>query len=98
MLLTPDKKSLNVSIVSFFGRLKNIFISSFFHSLYKRNLCKKIIISQFLRDLQVHWLAIKLLFFLVAFKMYDLDNDDRISKDELLAVLHMMVGANIGYV
>ncbi|XP_050406597.1 calcineurin B homologous protein 1 [Patella vulgata] len=30
-----------------------------------------------------------------AFKMYDLDGDDKISKDELLAVLHMMVGANI---
>lgn len=27
--------------------------------------------------------------------MYDLDDDSRISKDELLAVLHMMVGANI---
>lgn len=31
----------------------------------------------------------------VAFKMYDLDGDDKISRDELLAVLHMMVGANI---
>lgn len=31
----------------------------------------------------------------VAFKMYDLDNDDMISRDELLAILHMMVGANI---
>ncbi|CAH2016832.1 unnamed protein product [Acanthoscelides obtectus] len=31
----------------------------------------------------------------VAFKMYDLDNDDMISKDELLAILHMMVGTNI---
>ncbi|CAG0883049.1 unnamed protein product [Cyprideis torosa] len=30
-----------------------------------------------------------------AFKMYDLDDDDLISKDELLSVLHMMVGANI---
>ncbi|CAH1991547.1 unnamed protein product [Acanthoscelides obtectus] len=30
-----------------------------------------------------------------AFKMYDLDNDDMISKDELLAILHMMVGTNI---
>ncbi|XP_022904486.1 calcineurin B homologous protein 1 [Onthophagus taurus] len=30
-----------------------------------------------------------------AFKMYDLDNDDLISKDELLAILHMMVGENI---
>jgi calcineurin B family protein 1 len=29
--------------------------------------------------------------------MYDLDSDDRISKDELLAILHMMVGANIRY-
>lgn len=27
--------------------------------------------------------------------MYDLDNDDMISKEELLAILHMMVGANI---
>lgn len=33
--------------------------------------------------------------FSVAFKMYDLDNDDMISRDELLAILHMMVGANI---
>ncbi|CAH1792236.1 unnamed protein product [Owenia fusiformis] len=30
-----------------------------------------------------------------AFKMYDLDEDDKISREELLAVLHMMVGANI---
>lgn len=27
--------------------------------------------------------------------MYDLDGDDKISRDELLAVLHMMVGDNI---
>ena len=27
--------------------------------------------------------------------MYDLDGDDKISREELLAVLHMMVGANI---
>uniref|UniRef100_A0A0K8TQ92 Putative ca2+/calmodulin-dependent protein phosphatase calcineurin subunit b n=1 Tax=Tabanus bromius TaxID=304241 RepID=A0A0K8TQ92_TABBR len=30
-----------------------------------------------------------------AFKMYDLDDDDVISRDELLNILHMMVGANI---
>lgn len=27
--------------------------------------------------------------------MYDLDDDETISKDELLNILHMMVGANI---
>lgn len=32
---------------------------------------------------------------LVAFKMYDLDDDETISRDELLNILHMMVGANI---
>jgi len=31
----------------------------------------------------------------VAFKMYDIDDDDSISRTELLAVLHMMVGSNI---
>lgn len=31
----------------------------------------------------------------VAFKMYDLDDDESISRDELLNILHMMVGANI---
>ncbi|KAL4238858.1 Ca2+-binding actin-bundling protein (actinin) [Mactra antiquata] len=30
-----------------------------------------------------------------AFQMYDLDGDENISRDELLAVLHMMVGDNI---
>jgi len=30
-----------------------------------------------------------------AFKMYDLDDDETISRDELLNILHMMVGANI---
>jgi len=30
-----------------------------------------------------------------AFKLYDLDDDDHISKDELLAILQMMVGENI---
>jgi calcineurin B homologous protein 1 len=31
----------------------------------------------------------------VAFKMYDLDDDDTISRDELINILNMMVGANI---
>lgn len=30
-----------------------------------------------------------------AFKMYDLDDDDSISREELLNILHMMVGVNI---
>lgn len=37
------------------------------------------------------------MFLSVAFKMYDLDSDGKISRDELLAILHMMVGANIRY-
>lgn len=32
---------------------------------------------------------------LVVFRMYDLDGDDKIFKDELLLVLYMMVGVNI---
>ncbi|KTF73369.1 hypothetical protein cypCar_00047861 [Cyprinus carpio] len=36
--------------------------------------------------------ANKLLF---AFRLYDLDRDDKISRDELLQVLRMMVGVNI---
>ena len=31
----------------------------------------------------------------VAFRMYDLDGNNMIAREELLAVLHMMVGANI---
>ncbi|VTJ55687.1 Hypothetical predicted protein, partial [Marmota monax] len=31
----------------------------------------------------------------VAFRLYDLDKDDKISRDELLQVLRMMVGVNI---
>jgi len=38
---------------------------------------------------------VKRCLFLVAFNMYDLDNDNKISRSELLGVLHMMVGANI---
>ena len=30
--------------------------------------------------------------------MYDLDGDELISREELLCVLHMMVGANIRWV
>lgn len=30
-----------------------------------------------------------------AFNIYDIDSDDKITKDELLAILHMMVGQNI---
>ena len=30
-----------------------------------------------------------------AFKIYDLDGDDKITKQELLSILHMMVGSNI---
>lgn len=31
----------------------------------------------------------------VAFQMYDVDNDGSIARDELLVLLHMMVGSNI---
>lgn len=34
-------------------------------------------------------------YYAVAFKMYDLDDDESISREELLNILHMMVGANI---
>lgn len=33
--------------------------------------------------------------FVVAFQLYDLDEDNRISAEEILAVLQMMVGVNI---
>ena len=50
--------------------------------------------SGYLSTKQAEWLT--LLFSIsVAFQMYDLDSDDKISRDELLAVLHMMVGDNI---
>lgn len=35
------------------------------------------------------------LLYAVAFRMYDLDNDGNISRDELLSILNMMVGSNI---
>lgn len=43
---------------------------------------------------KLHFLQIKC-FSTVAFRMYDLDDDETISRDELLNILHMMVGANI---
>ncbi|KAM6913021.1 calcineurin B homologous protein 1 [Xenentodon cancila] len=43
-------------------------------------------------ELPLNSRANKLLF---AFRMYDLDRDDKISRDELLQVLRMMVGVNI---
>ncbi|KAK2103775.1 Ca2+-binding actin-bundling protein (actinin), alpha chain (EF-Hand protein super) [Saguinus oedipus] len=46
------------------------------------------------RSNKLHWLY-KLQDGKVAFRLYDLDKDDKISRDELLQVLRMMVGVNI---
>ena len=46
------------------------------------------------RDNNVNSREAKLRF---AFELYDLDNDNYISKEELLAILQMMVGENIRY-
>lgn len=76
------------------------------HAFFNESGCDRVNFRQFMHvlscfrpikqnqttDNRLNTRAQKLMF---AFKMYDLDNDDLISKDELLAVLHMMVGANI---
>lgn len=43
----------------------------------------------------MHWFACFLFFFLVAFRIYDMDKDGYISNGELFQVLKMMVGNNL---